>query len=278
MDLEESKTNVVTSSSSSTVQLDASFSPMGVPSEMHFEDTKIDLKPNKTKTSPTDFVQKVTQGNKNLLIQEFSDSSTCGSPSSSAASVVAPPPTKISRLSEPSKVQNKVFKRSTPCQGYLGLFWIEATNEKNLKKEQIQDLNDASKKAKKVFLAKNSTKFYLGFETSKIAKDFMDTFALLNPSLNPPKAIEKLPLNEIETSDFQETAPEKRIHICNIPADWNTQGLLRLFKKHKIILENPKDLDHDVDRQQALLKIRNLSQIDKIVKVIESAKMTAQVL
>ncbi len=204
-------------------------------------DTKIPV----INANPSNFIQQVSRGDSNLLVQDFEG-----------------PTVKRSRIVEPPK---PVYKRPRNYPvGPYGLYWVEAENEEGLK-----NMGNFSRK----LVWKDESICYLGFESQTDASNFVDNFALISRKKAQP--VGKFQLDKLNDEDASEvkadaSKTEFKVRIEQINPQWNRQGFMRMLKKNKVTFASG-DIQYFPGNNQAILTLSDREMVDRVLRTVQSA-------
>jgi len=229
-------------------------------------DIKPDMKIFNTKVINEDFMSRVSKGgSKRLFIEEFPDATSEGGTSAGPPSTSDSTMPKKPRVIEPPRLP--AISRSElgkPVVGPMGLFWVEQNNPTLKTKDELCQVN-RNINFKQILVTDDRSKAYLGFETDKHAKNFVDNSCLTNPdAFTHPKVIATLPLQNLRPPP---TPIERKVLIKNVPLDWpGVTSIHRMLKKNKI--EYNQDVKFDVQKRQALVSLFDQQNVDRTLMIV----------
>ena len=151
-----------------------------------------------------------------------------------------------------------------PVVGPMGLSWVEQNNPTLKTKDELCQVN-RNINFKQILVTDDRSKAYLGFETDKHAKNFVDNSCLTNPdAFTHPKVIATLPLQNLRPPP---TPIERKVLIKNVPLDWpGVTSIHRMLKKNKI--EYNQDVKFDVQKRQALVSLFDQQNVDRTLMIV----------
>lgn len=231
-------------------------------------DVKPDMKIFNAKVMNEDFMSRVQGGSKRLFIEEFPDAipqgGTQAGPSSgnggNNGSSLPKKPRVIETPRLPAISRSELGK---PVIGPMGLFWVEQNNPKKKTKEELCQVN-RNINFKQILVTDDRSKAYLGFETDKHAKNYVDNATLTNPDISThPKVISNLPLQNLKPPS---PPIERKVLIENVPLDWpGAQSIHRMLKKNKI---EYKDVRFEIQKRHALVILFDQQNVDRTLMIV----------
>ena len=147
--------------------------------------------------------------------------------------------------------------------------WDRANKKCHLLTNLCIKLNDFSSlfrniNFKQILVTDDRSKAYLGFETDKHAKNYVDNATLTNPDISThPKVISNLPLQNLKPPS---PPIERKVLIENVPLDWpGAPSIHRMLKKNKI---EYKDVKFEVQKRHALVILFDQQNVDRTLMIV----------